>query len=311
MHKGKKYELAEETKTSPLGIGTVTRIRALRTIRNPGMPLIRAGDLGGFVSSEKNLSQEGECWVDYDAYVLDDAKVSEDALISGNGKVRGYAQVKGKAVVTGEARVDGYATVCGQARVQDRADIQDQATVKRNAVVKGMACVYGIATVTEDASAGGIAVVAGDTVLRGNVTVEDGVYYITPDKKVKPYPLEDVSWEAFTCNSCKCCCYCEETQTLRCYVKDVEARPVAYVNRRTGERTPHPDVMHRRYCIHYIHRSDREPIKVFKTYSDNINYLTEIKPDGWLKRCWKRLVRIMLKVIPGRTDEDKLRNCKK
>jgi hypothetical protein len=59
--------------------------------------------------------------------------------------------------------------------------------------------------------------------------------------------------------------------------------------------------MHRRSCIHYIHRPDREPIKVFKTYSDNIDYLTEIKPDSWIKRCWKRLVSIMLKVIPART----------
>lgn len=301
LHKGKKYELVEETKTSPLGRGTVTRIRALRTIRNPGMALIRAGDLGGFVTSEKNLSQEGECWVDYDAYVLDAAKVSEDALIAGNGKVRGYAQVKGKAVVTGKASVGGYATVCGQARVQDKADVQDQATVKRNAVVKDNACVYGIATVTDNACVGGIAEITGDTVLGGNVTVEDGAYFRTPGGKVKPYPLEDVSWQAFTCNACKCCCYCEETQTLRCYAKDVEARPVAYVNRRTGERVPHPDVMHRRHCINYIHRPDKEPIKVFKTYSDNINYLTEIKPDGWLKRCWKRLMSIMLKAIPART----------
>ena len=35
------------------------RIRALRDVRED----VRAGDLGGFVQSEENLSQEGSCWI--------------------------------------------------------------------------------------------------------------------------------------------------------------------------------------------------------------------------------------------------------
>ena len=35
------------------------RIRALRDVRED----VHAGDLGGFVQSEENLSQEGQCWV--------------------------------------------------------------------------------------------------------------------------------------------------------------------------------------------------------------------------------------------------------
>ena len=35
------------------------RIRALRDVRED----VHAGDLGGFVQSEENLSQEGQCWI--------------------------------------------------------------------------------------------------------------------------------------------------------------------------------------------------------------------------------------------------------
>ena len=51
-----KYELTNES----LDIGTKTlfRIRALEDFSS-----VKAGDLGGWVESESNLSQEGTCWV--------------------------------------------------------------------------------------------------------------------------------------------------------------------------------------------------------------------------------------------------------
>ena len=65
----KKYELTNETK--PLEGGTVLhRIRALRDIPRFG---VKAGELGGFVEEENNLSQDGDAWVS------DNAEVSGDA----------------------------------------------------------------------------------------------------------------------------------------------------------------------------------------------------------------------------------------
>lgn len=55
----KKYELTEETKT--LADGTVLhRIRALLDIPRHG---VKAGEIGGFVEGENNLSQDGNAWV--------------------------------------------------------------------------------------------------------------------------------------------------------------------------------------------------------------------------------------------------------
>ena len=68
----KKYELTnEELKVidddiSPYGMYStiVYRIRALKDFGD-----VKAGDLGGYVNSEENLSHEGNCWI------YDDAKI--------------------------------------------------------------------------------------------------------------------------------------------------------------------------------------------------------------------------------------------
>ena len=65
----KKYELTNETKT--LAGGTVLhRIRALRDIPRFG---VKAGELGGFVEGENNLSQDGDAWVFDNAEVYGNA----------------------------------------------------------------------------------------------------------------------------------------------------------------------------------------------------------------------------------------------
>ena len=54
----KKYELTKETMYFD-GV-TLHRIKALKDFRN-----VDAGELGGWVESEKNLSQSGDCWIAY------------------------------------------------------------------------------------------------------------------------------------------------------------------------------------------------------------------------------------------------------
>lgn len=50
----KKYELTNKTIPG-------TNLRRIRALRDFGD--VKAGDLGGFVESEKNLSHGGCCWV--------------------------------------------------------------------------------------------------------------------------------------------------------------------------------------------------------------------------------------------------------
>ena len=94
MEKMKKYELT--TNTIVHNGRTLYQIKALMNFG-----IIREGDLGGYIESEKNLSQEGNAWV------YDNAKVCGNAWVCGNAKVYGDAEVCGNAKVYGNAKVCG------------------------------------------------------------------------------------------------------------------------------------------------------------------------------------------------------------
>ena len=74
----KKYEFTEETKV--ICGRKLHKIRALRDFND-----VKAGDLGGFIEKEENLSHEGNCWVYNNAKVYDNAIIYGCAVIY-NGK---------------------------------------------------------------------------------------------------------------------------------------------------------------------------------------------------------------------------------
>ena len=83
----KKYRLTEET--TKVGNRPLYRIQALRDFGN-----VKEGDIGGYIESEKNLSQDGNAWVSGDAWVYGNARVSDDARVSGDSRVSGDADIK-------------------------------------------------------------------------------------------------------------------------------------------------------------------------------------------------------------------------
>ena len=97
----KKYELTDEF-IELLGGKKLYRIRALVTFG-----AVVAGQLGGFVESEKNLNQSlsGNAWVSGNSRVYGNARVSDDAWVYGNARVFGDAQAYGNA------RVRSYAVI--------------------------------------------------------------------------------------------------------------------------------------------------------------------------------------------------------
>ena len=81
----KKFELTEETKIVNGGI--LHRIQALIDFGD-----VKAGDLGGYIEKEVNLSHDGDAWVSGNARVYGNARVFGDARVSGNAD---YICVKG------------------------------------------------------------------------------------------------------------------------------------------------------------------------------------------------------------------------
>ena len=127
---GKKFELTTDTK---IHFGRkLFRIKALVSFRN-----VQVGDLGGYVESEKNLSQSGDAWVYGDAEVYGNAWVCGNAWVYDNARVYGDAEVYGNARVYGDAEVCGNAWVCGNAEVYGNARVYGDAWVCGNAEVCG------------------------------------------------------------------------------------------------------------------------------------------------------------------------------
>ena len=94
----KKFELTSEFNLNFFG-RKFFRIKALVNIERYG---VKAGDLGGWVEKEDNLSQSGNAWV------------SGNAEVSGNACVSGNAEVSGNACVSGDADyavIKGFGTV--------------------------------------------------------------------------------------------------------------------------------------------------------------------------------------------------------
>ena len=91
-----KYKLTDETIT--YSGRTLHRIEALKDFGD-----VKAGDKGGYIEREDNLSQIGRCWV------------SGNAEVSGNARAYGNAKVFGNARVSGDAEVSGDASVSGAA----------------------------------------------------------------------------------------------------------------------------------------------------------------------------------------------------
>ena len=143
-----KYELTNEIKNLPDGV-VLYRIRALKDFAD-----VKAGDLGGFVQSEFNLSQEGNAWVYENACVYGNAGVFENAKVCGNSKMHGYsyagndARVYGNTEMSGFARLYGHDCVTGDALISGADDfvaVKGFGRVHRTTVI--FRCKDGIARV--------------------------------------------------------------------------------------------------------------------------------------------------------------------
>lgn len=152
----KKYIFTSEIKEGVYGNKIILhRIKAVQDFGN-----VKAGDIGGWIEKEENLSHAGNCWVGKDAIVYDNAQIEDNAEII-SGTIFGNAKINGNALIVGEKTV-----VCDTAEVCDYAKIVN-GCVSDNARVGDHAELY------DGAAAEGLAKIGGMTTLRGAVVVSD------------------------------------------------------------------------------------------------------------------------------------------
>lgn len=121
------------------------RIRALRDVG----PTVKAGDLGGFVEGEWNLSYEdADSWIAHDAIAANAACVEGGALLRDQAVVCGEARIQGMAMVSDRARVEDHAVIDG-ARVEGFAKVSAHSIVSacssgKTPIISGGSVVHGI-----------------------------------------------------------------------------------------------------------------------------------------------------------------------
>ena len=118
-----KYKILKDQYIEAIG-KKLYRIQALKDFNG-----VKAGDTGGYIENESNLSQSDNAWVYDDARVSGNARVSDNAWVSGNAWVFDDAWVCDGAQVCGNAWVFGNTQVFGNAWVSDDAQVCDDAQV--------------------------------------------------------------------------------------------------------------------------------------------------------------------------------------
>lgn len=167
----KKYKLTN--KTINIDGAKLHRIQALIDFSN-----VKAGDLGGWIEKEENLSQAGEAWVYDDAKVKDDAKVRGNARLFDNVEVRGNANVYDHAELCDNAKVNEEASVYGHSNVYGYAEVYGCASVYDHAEVYGYAEICELAMVFGSAAAFDNATIFGKACIHGNAKVSKKDDYI-------------------------------------------------------------------------------------------------------------------------------------
>lgn len=145
----------------------VYQIKALVDIPAIG---VKAGDLGGYIESEYNLSQKGFCWIFPNAVAMGRAQVSENATLDEHAVLRDFAKAYGNA------------SVGGAVHMVEKSEIFDNAVAAGTCAIGGEAKIFGNANVRGDATVMDEAWVYDDAILCGTVrAIQDvfihGYYY--------------------------------------------------------------------------------------------------------------------------------------
>ena len=185
----KKYELSDIT--MEFGIKTLYRIRALKDFSG-----VKAGDLGGWVSSENNLSQEGNCWIYDEAKCMDNARMYDDSCMYGysemydssrmhgdskmhnysemhnSSRMYGYSKMYGcsemhdSSTMYGNSIMYGNSMMCGHSKMFDNSEMFDDSAMYGNSIMNGYSIMFDNSEMHDDSEMHDHSIMYGDSILK-------------------------------------------------------------------------------------------------------------------------------------------------
>lgn len=158
----KKYELIKESKTY-FEEREIFRIRALKDFRN-----VRAGDIGGWVCSYDNLSQEGYCWIYGNAKCLDNAMVSDNAMMIDNSKMFDNSRMYDNAIMCDNSMMYNNSMMSNRAIMRNSSMMLDNAKMFDNSIMYNEAVMCNNSMMLDNARMYYKAKMYNDAILDGN-----------------------------------------------------------------------------------------------------------------------------------------------
>ena len=133
----RKYELTNIS--MEFGIKTLYRIRALKDFSD-----VKRGELGGWVSSEDNLSQEGNCWIYNEAKCMDNAKMYNNSTMHDYSEMYDYSIMRGDSEMHSYTEMHDYAIMYSCSKMYGCSEMHDSSTMHGNSTMYGnsMMCDY-------------------------------------------------------------------------------------------------------------------------------------------------------------------------
>ena len=126
----KKYELIE---TDCDGF---YRIKALKDFQLITGEIVKKGDIGGRVHGEHNLSQEGNCWIGYNARAYDNSMVKDNAVMKDFSTIWDFSTVSGNSVMKDYSWAHNNSTISGNAVMKDWSLAKGDSIISGNAVLQ-------------------------------------------------------------------------------------------------------------------------------------------------------------------------------
>lgn len=185
----KKYKLIKHRDVNlefaNLKFQNIFRLEALKDIPAFG---VKAGDLGGWVTSRFVLSQKGDCWIGENAYVFGNARISDEAYVGGNAKVLSMG-AGAKIHITQAVKIDGNAKVIlsfqnktlsqydnklsGTVHITDEAEVLHLFRATGNAKIYGNAKIEGAEEIADSAEVYGNAFIGMGSKILGRSRIFD------------------------------------------------------------------------------------------------------------------------------------------
>ena len=154
---GKKYEILIDKEHTINYYGrTLHRIRALKDFDG-----VKKGDVGGFVQTEDNSSQYGNCWIYDDAICMDNARVCNSAKMYNrscmynnskmfdNSRMCDYSKMYDNSIMLDNSimydnsRMFGNSTMYENSRMYDNSIMLDNSEMFGNSILKNNDKLYG------------------------------------------------------------------------------------------------------------------------------------------------------------------------